>query len=42
MRKCKRHPTYKAMRKPRSGCATCAEMYLMKRKLIKDMKERTW
>ena len=40
MKKCKKHPYYKALRKPRSGCAECNEIYLDKQKLIKDLRER--
>ncbi len=32
--KCKKHPSYKAIRKPRSGCEKCLEIFEMRQKIM--------
>lgn len=41
--KCKRHPKYKALRKPRAKCSPCLDMYVVSllETLVKEMKEQT-
>lgn len=33
--KCKKHPSYKAILKPRAKCKTCKDIWLFKKELLK-------
>ena len=38
---CKKHPKYKAVHKPRSGCMDCWTRYLAKREVIRADRENS-